>query len=167
MDWRRGKELAIQITGKYRYALIVLLIGIFLLCIPEKEPEGLIRQTQETVQQQKTLEQELEDVLSKLDGAGKVRVLLTESSGSETYYQQDEDRMEDEGGKQIRSDTVILTDSGRGQSGLVRRVDPPVYLGAVVLCQGADSARVKLAVTEAVANATGLSTDRITVLKMK
>ena len=144
-----------------------MLIGIFLLCIPEKEPEELIRQTQETVQQQKTLEQELEDVLSKLDGAGKVRVLLTESSGSETYYQQDEDRMEDEGGKQIRSDTVILTDSGRGQSGLVRRVDPPVYLGAVVLCQGADSARVKLAVTEAVANATGLSTDRITVLKMK
>ena len=167
MDWRRGIELAIQITGKYRYALIVLLIGIFLLCIPEKEPEELIRQTQETVQQQKTLEQELEDVLSKLDGAGKVRVLLTESSGSETYYQQDEDRMEDEGGKQIRSDTVILTDSGRGQSGLVRRVDPPVYLGAVVLCQGADSARVKLAVTEAVANATGLTTDRITVLKMK
>ena len=167
MDWRRGKELAIQITGKYRYALIVLLIGIFLLCIPGKEPEEPIRQTQETVQQQKTLEQELEDVLSKLDGAGKVRVLLTESSGSETYYQQDEDRMEDEGGKQIRSDTVILTDSGRGQSGLVRRVDPPVYLGAVILCQGADSARVKLAVTEAVANATGLSTDRITVLKMK
>ena len=144
-----------------------MLIGIFLLCIPGKEQEELIRQTQETVQQQKTLEQELEDVLSKLDGAGKVRVLLTESSGSETYYQQDEDRMEDEGGKQIRSDTVILTDSGRGQSGLVRRVDPPVYLGAVVLCQGADSARVKLAVTEAVANATGLTTDRITVLKMK
>ena len=146
---------------------MVLLIGIFLLCLPRQEPQTGVSPQQETVQQQTTLEQELEDVLSKLDGAGKVRVLLTESSGSETYYQQDEDRMEDEGGKQIRSDTVILTDSGRGQSGLVRRVDPPVYLGAVVLCQGADSARVKLAVTEAVANATGLSTDRITVLKMK
>ena len=146
---------------------MVLLIGIFLLCLPRQEPQTGVSPKQETVQQQTTLEQELEDVLSKLEGAGKVRVLLTESSGSETYYQQDEDRREDEGGKQIRSDTVILTDSDRGQSGLVRRVDPPVYLGAVVLCQGADSARVKLAVTEAVANATGLSTDRITVLKMK
>lgn len=167
MDWRRGKELAIQFAGKYRYALIVLLIGIFLLCLPGKEPDTGIQQIQETVQQQTTLEQELEDILSKLEGAGKVRVLLTESSGSETYYQQDEDRVEEESGRQIRSDTVILTDSGRGQSGLVRRVDPPVYLGAVVLCQGADSARVKLAVTEAVSNATGLTTDRITVLKMK
>lgn len=146
---------------------MVLLIGIFLLCLPRQEPQTGVSPKQETVQQQTTLEQELEDVLSKLEGAGKVRVLLTESSGSETYYQQDEDRMEDEGGRQIRSDTVILTDGSRGQSGLVRRVDPPVYLGAVVLCQGADSARVKLAVTEAVSNATGLSTDRITVLKMK
>lgn len=146
---------------------MVLLIGIFLLCLPRQETQSGVSQKQETVQQQTTLEQELEDVLSKLEGAGKVRVLLTESSGSETYYQQDEDRVEEESGGQIRSDTVILTDSSRGQSGLVRRVDPPVYLGAVVLCQGADSARVKLAVTEAVSNATGLSTDRITVLKMK
>ena len=146
---------------------MVLLIGIFLLCLPRQEPQTGVSPKQETVQQQTTLEQELEDVLSKLEGAGKVRVLLTESSGSETYYQQDEDRVEEESGRQIRSDTVILTDGSRGQTGLIRRVDPPVYLGAVVLCQGADSARVKLAVTEAVSNATGLTTDRITVLKMK
>ena len=41
----------------------------------------------------------------------------------------------------------------------------PQYLGAVVVCDGADSPQVQLAVTQAVAQFTGLSTDRISVLK--
>ena len=43
----------------------------------------------------------------------------------------------------------------------------PTYLGAVIVCQGGDSPTVKLAIVEAVSNATGLSADKITVLKMK
>jgi len=42
-----------------------------------------------------------------------------------------------------------------------------LYRGAVVVCQGGDNASVRLAVVEAVSNATGLTSDRITVLKMK
>ena len=41
------------------------------------------------------------------------------------------------------------------------------YLGAIILCQGADHADVKLQITQAVSRATGLGTDRISVLKMK
>ena len=55
----------------------------------------------------------------------------------------------------------------RADPGLVRQVNPPEYLGAVVLCQGADNPSVKLSIVEAVSKATGLTTDRITVLKMK
>jgi len=40
-----------------------------------------------------------------------------------------------------------------------------VYQGAVVVCQGADSSAVRLAVTEAVAALTGLSTEKITVVQ--
>jgi len=39
--------------------------------------------------------------------------------------------------------------------------------GAVVLCDGADSARVKLAVTNALTSYTGLRSDKISVMKMK
>jgi hypothetical protein len=42
-----------------------------------------------------------------------------------------------------------------------------VYQGAVVLCQGAADAAVRLAVVEAVSKATGLGADKICVLKMK
>ena len=39
--------------------------------------------------------------------------------------------------------------------------------GAVIVCSGADDARVRLDVTNAVAAYTGLGSDKITVMKMK
>ena len=43
----------------------------------------------------------------------------------------------------------------------------PVYKGAVVVCEGADHASVKLNIVQAVSSLTGLGSDKITVLKMK
>ena len=62
--------------------------------------------------------------------------------------------------------TVIIS-SNREESGLIQQIHPPIYQGAIILCQGADSAAVRLSIVDAVANVTGLSTDKITVLKMK
>lgn len=159
MDWiARGRELA----TKYRYVLLVVLLGVGLMLLPtgsrESAPEsGTAPQTQ------RDLQEDLAQMLSHLEGAGKVRVLLTEAEGESTYYQSDEDTRTDS----AKTDTVLITGSDRGQTGLVRRVDPPRYQGAVVLCQGADRASVRLAVVEAVANATGLPSNRISVLKLK
>jgi stage III sporulation protein AG len=43
----------------------------------------------------------------------------------------------------------------------------PQYLGAIVVCQGADRSDVRLAIVEAVSALTGLGADKISVLKMK
>ena len=63
--------------------------------------------------------------------------------------------------------TVLITGADRMETGLIRQELPPRYRGALIVCQGADRSAVKLAVVEAVANVTGISADRITVLKMK
>ena len=94
---------------------------------------------------------------------GKVEVMLTECQGAETLYQTDIQQSPDS----IREDTVLTSDAQRQDHGLVRQVNPPVYLGAVVVCQGGDSPKVRLAVVKAVMSVTGLSSDKITVLKMK
>ena len=69
--------------------------------------------------------------------------------------------------QQIKNLKAGKKDNSRNERGLVIRTDPPKYLGAVVLCQGADSSVVRLAVIDAVSKVTGLGTDRICVLKMK
>lgn len=142
------------ILGKYRYVLLVALAGLALMLLPggSEEAEPIPAPAVE-----ESLESRLEEILSRIDGAGEVRVLLTEEQGGEVLYQ-----TEGEDGK-----TVLVTGADRSENGLVRTTQPPSYRGAVVVCKGADSAAVRLAVVEAVANATGLGTDRITVLKMK
>lgn len=143
-----------SILRKYRYVLLVALAGLALMLIPGGSEEA---EPMPAAAVEESLESRLESILSRIDGAGEVKVLLTEEQGGEVFYQ-----TEGEDGK-----TVLISGADRSESGLVRTTQPPSYRGAVVVCRGADSAAVRLAVVEAVANATGLGTDRITVLKMK
>ena len=72
-------------------------------------------------------------------------------------------------GGDVRQERQVLTvnrGSGRQEVVVTRRMYP-VYQGAVVVCQGADSAAVRLAVTQAVSDLTGLGADHISVVKMK
>ena len=150
------------LAGKYRYVLMVIAAGLALMLLPQREVTA--DPTPQTIaQRENTLQEDLEDILSGIRGVGKVHVLLTEAQGSRTVYVQDESTSQDS----LKTDAVIITDSTRTQTGLVSQVLPPVYLGAVVVCEGGDDPVVKLSVVEAVCDATGLSADKITVLKMK
>ena len=163
MDWVNTRDKILNFTKRYWYVLLVLVIGLVLMALPTEEQNRVTTVSQPETQPQ-ILQQELEQILCQIRGAGKVKVLLTELTGSQTVYQTDQDQR---GEDSSNIKTVIITDKDRNQNGLVHRVDPPVYLGAVIVCQGGDSAAVNLAIVEAVASVTGLSTDRITVLKMK
>lgn len=139
---------------KYRWAVLVLAVGLVLMLLPTGEKnEQAVQPTLET--EERDLSGDLEELLAQIQGVGRVKVLMTLEAGEQVLYQTDED------------DTVIITDGDRAEAGLVQQVLPERYRGAVVVCQGADSAAVRLSVIEAVAAVTGLSTDRITVLKMK
>lgn len=169
MEWITDKTEIRDSLKKYRWVILILAVGVLLMLFPgEKTP----RQPQtpilaEKMESSPPLEDQLEQILSQLEGAGKVRVLLTESAGQQTVYQTDRNDRKTAESEEVRRDTVILTEADRDQAGLVSRVDPPKYLGAVVLCQGADKASVRLAIVDAVSTATGLGADKISVWKMK
>lgn len=167
MEWLEKKETVAVIFKKYRWAMLVLLAGLLLMALPEGTKAEAVNTVPEEAAQEETLQQELESILSRLEGAGKVQVLLSIESGPQTHYQLDTNQTSTDTSSDKRTETVIITGTDRNQSGLVQRVDPPVYLGAVVLCQGADSPQVKLAIVDAVGTATGLTSDKISVWKMK
>ena len=158
-----------EFLKKNRCVLLVLLCGLVLLCWPQgkrQTQQDIPRQTEQT-EQTESLEQRLEKILSQVSGAGTVRVLLTQAESGETIYQTDDTESTQENGSSLRRETVLVTDGSRQQAGLVRQTQAPVYRGAVVVCQGGDTAPVRLAIVEAVAGVTGLPSNRITVLKMK
>lgn len=167
MDWVVIRTKVLEWVKKYKYVVMILALGMFLMALPEKTEEAWPEPVEETSEADSDACDGLERILAQIEGVGKVQVLLTQASGAETIYQTDEDSSVSADTQAIRRDTVIITDADRAQTGLVRQVNPPVYLGAIVVCQGADRPSVQLSVVEAVANVTGISTDRITVLKMK
>lgn len=149
-----------QGLSKYRYAVLVLIIGLILMILPNGSQQSEESDTEESpTEQTQDVAGELTQILGQIKGVGKVQVMLTVEAGESTVYQYDESTS--------ATDTVIITDGDRAQYGLVRQVIPPKYRGAIVVCQGADSASVRLNIIEAVAKVTGLSSDRISVLKMK
>ena len=156
-----------KLLAKYKHVLLILLVGIGLMLLPSggksTSQNAAPTAEPEPVAKTQTLQEQLSDLLSRMEGAGRVEVLLTLATGEETLYQTDGDRTSET----ERFDTVLVSDSGHNETGLIRQVNPPTYLGAVVLCQGADSSALRLAITQAVANATGLGYHKITVLKMK
>lgn len=163
MDWLAQKRRLGEALKQYRYVALVILIGLMLLWLPTESSTEIPAEEECTAETQIPLQEELTRLLSSVSGAGRVEVLLTHAKGEETLYQQDVQTFDTES----RRDTILVTGADRGETGLIRQINPPVYQGAVILCQGADSPQVKLAMVEAVKCATGLTADRITVLKMK
>lgn len=162
MDWIKQKGWIREVFQKYRYVVLAAIVGILCMTLPEKTKEIPSQQNIE-VASEPALENSLSKILSQVHGAGQVKILLTQQQGPQTFYQSDEVRTD----RELRTDTILVTDSSRNETGLIRQIIPPVYRGAVVLCQGADDARIRLQIVQAVQSVTGLSSDRITILKMK
>ena len=92
---------------KYKYPLIVLLLGLMLMLLPSGSD----------YQSTDEIEGRMQQVLSCTQGVGEARVIVSEN-------------------------------------------------GVVVVCSGAENARVRLDIIRAVSAYTGFGADRITVLKM-
>lgn len=152
---------------KYKFVAIVLLVGLALMLLPGFEKDNTNATTPEPQKSEVPLEASLSKILSKVQGAGRVEVMLNIEQGAKTIYQVDDDISQGESSYSDRNQTVTLTDGQRNQYGLVQQVNPPIYLGAVVLCQGAGDPVVKLSVVEAVSKITGLNANQICVLKME
>lgn len=169
MDIGRIRTKLLDFIKKYKYVTLVVLLGIVLLLIPTNKISSNQSQKAEPTQSNSNqiIKDELELVLSQVEGAGKVKIYLMTAEGEETIYQTNNENSEDSTGKSSHIQTVTVTDAEHNERGLVKKVNPPKYSGAIIVCEGADDAQVQLMLIRAVANVTGLGTNKISVLKMK
>lgn len=158
-----------QMIQKYKFVILILVIGLVLMSIPERITQTIRNNTVQktSVSEQKTQETLLSEILSCISGAGEVRVMLTQARGEETVFQTNEDISTGTDTTEKTVTTVTVTDSERNQSGLIRQINPPQFLGAIIVCDGADDPVVRLAIVDAVSKVTGLGANQISVLKMK
>ena len=145
--------------------LLVAAVGVVLMLLPggkQTQSAQAETDTRGTYSLEET-ERRMETLLGKISGTGQLSLMLTVQSGAELELAEDTDA--DERGQ--RRETVTLGRGSGTQDVVVTRERYPSYQGAVVVCEGAGDAAVRLALTEAVSALTGLSADRISIVQWK
>ena len=155
-----------------KYVLAVVLLGLFLILLPDKKENGTAQASEtETVRfSVREEEKRIEAALSEIAGAGRVCVVLSVRSSEERVIAVDtEDYVLQEDGELRRetSQNTVTVSGDTGEEPVTVKTIYPEYRGALVVAEGADNAEIKLRLVQAVADLTGLSTEKITVVKMK
>lgn len=169
--FRAAQERIVPLAVKYRAVLIVLLAGVLLLASGghgTKAETASPEQSAESASFDLTaFEQTLCDKLAAVDGVGRVELMLSlEQSGEAVYAVNTRQTTGMDSSESYESDLTILSDGSYGEKPVTVKNLLPTFRGAVVLCDGADNAQVRLAVTQAVSTVCGIGTDKVTVLKM-
>lgn len=121
------------------------------------------------------LEKKLEQILSKMEGVGKVSVMITYSQGSEIIPMQNEtsksskiNETDSDGGtrttEQVDSNKEVIYSNGNKVE--TQTVKNPIAQGAIVIAEGASNAMVKTNIVSAVEAITGLATYKVQVFEM-
>lgn len=124
------------------------------------------------------LQEELKDILSKIQGVGKVEVLITysETSSIAPIYNQTQsisttEETDTEGGKRIIESTnmnkEIVFEENSGNSVLItEKLVMPKIEGAIITAEGANNSTVKTNIVQAVVAVTGVSSYKVQVFEM-
>jgi len=127
------------------------------------------------------LEQQLLQILEKMEGVGNAEIMITLEDSGENYYAT-EDKTEGNSESSYASDgtlsnirssrsleqeyLLVENSDGRREALLLSRSEPQVK-GVIVICDGADRATVRETVTEAVCTILHINSTRVYVAKAK
>lgn len=150
--------------------VVVCVLGVVLLVVSELFPETPNDENKELEKfeeisfdaYEKTLESRLKTLLESINGAGKVQVMITVESSDEKVYATETNKSDSSEERKY-----VLIDTEDTDDGLLLKISQPEIRGVAVVCQGADSPKVRQEITGAVTSVLGISTNRVNISKMK
>ena len=125
------------------------------------------------------LEEKLENVLSKIQGVGEVKVCINYSESSEVVAMYNEnlkvsstEETDTSGGTRKIEETdtqkdIIYKEENGKKTPITQKVIQPKIEGAIVTAKGANNAQTKTNIIQAVEAITGLATHKIQVFEMQ
>ena len=133
--------MEIFLKNKYVRALI-LIVAVALVCslLLRERPDEPSQNTQQTADEETKLSQ----ILSQIDGAGEVEVMITYESGPE----------------------AVPAAGGMGEQLILKELSP-VIRGVVIIAQGADDISVKMQLLQAAVTVLQVEETRIDVFTMR
>lgn len=150
------------------WALFALgLMGMLLILLSSFLPEsGKEPKNVEVSDPAAMIEARLEQLISQIDGAGAVRVMVTLADTGSTQYLREDSKTEDweDGALRTRQTSGEYVTSGGGAVVVAERT--PAVSGVAVVCKGGDRAGVQSDIYEVLYALYGLSSARVSIEKM-
>lgn len=159
-----------RLKNDKRLLIIVFvgILGVVLLALSELIPEKENTEQKTSVSIESTaneyemnLEKRLTELIESVDGAGQTKVMVTVDCGDENVYATENKSESDK----IETKYVLVENNGN-DNGILLKVWMPEIRGIAVVCQGADSAKVREEITGIVTAVLGISTNRVNIAKM-
>ena len=167
----KWKKIKMQLwPPKKDQLLILILVGLLLAVIAMPVEDRRQKNTQAEVSQNDTevaeisldyesrMEQKLQELLSSVEGVGKVRVMLT---------------FEGTGEKTVEKDVSYTADSNQEEYGSSERTPyvtsetNPRVEGVLVIAQGGENSRIQQEIIEAAQALFGIEAHKIKIMKME
>lgn len=174
---RKGNNLSLAVAGVAAVALIAfILVSLNGSGNPQDQTQGNAADTAASAgtDTQADLEARLEQILSQVDGAGRVQVMVTYETGPEIVpavktdtQNSSSDSSSGQNTTSTTQDSEPVTVQGKdGTEPMVLVQKEPVVLGVLVVAEGASDLEVNLRLAQAVQVALQIAPDRIEVLPM-
>ncbi len=183
-EWIRGSQVEddekriVDWSKWSRYLLaIVVCIGLLALIWPmgKSQPAKVaVPSSSNSLNQVKeNMSQELQSILSQVEGAGQVGVSITLSSnGSKNYARNSKNEIRETseqdrngGDRNIREENMSSDIAVSGSSALLVEEKAPEILGVLVVAEGAGDAAVKEQLTDATATLLNVSPHQVRVVR--
>lgn len=182
-----NNKKAIENLVVFLILLIITIISINIIWGKDKKEKEDIKESEYTVLantikdsnisegNEYNLQQELEDILSKIEGVGKVKVLVTYTESSEVVAIYNENKnvsITEEADTTGGTRTIESTDSSKeivmdGENKpITEKIIMPKVEGAIVIAEGGGNINIKSNIVQAVSAVTGVSTHKIQVFEM-
>ncbi|MBQ8623489.1 MAG: hypothetical protein IJ424_03825 [Oscillospiraceae bacterium] len=157
MDLSKIKEKLKSSPKVVTYALIVLVCIALLLLMNTSDNDEVKNYDSELnmndTQFKESVEKQLEDIVSKIDGVGRVTVMVTVESTYSYEYVTD------------RSDSDLKTVIVGNKEALISKITNPKIVGVLIVCQGGDNVKVKEKIINAVSTVLDIPMSKVYVAK--
>ncbi len=155
---------------KDKKLLFILILGfsgmLLLLFSGSPKTEAVPKEgSSDIAEVEKSIEEKLSALIKTVDGAGKVKVIVTVESLEEKTVAINSETENGENKSEYKSEYVIIENSGDSE-GLLLKITAPVVRGVGITCEGAESGTVKQEIIRLVSATLGVPVNRIWVTKM-
>ena len=175
MDLKKIVQFSMQDQGKKLYAiLLVCIVCLFAFSLfggKEKTENNLPEESHENTSSYiQYYEDKLEEILSQIEGAGKVSVMITLESGSQKIYAQEVDNNRTSGTEReedsIHQKPLVISKNGSQEAVIEKELQPEIQ-GVLIACTGGNSEKVRLDIVQSVKTLFHISSNKVHVVQSK